>query len=142
MSSHTLLLVEDNEDDVFAFKRALKKSGIAPALQVATDGQKAIDYLAAAAEGTERNDYPFPALVFLDLKLPYHDGLEVLAWIRAHPRLTSLPVVILSGSDEPRDHARADELAARGYLVKPATSEDIRRMIDTITGADSRVEPQ
>src|SRR3954469_18637827 len=104
MTTKTILLVEDNEDDVFALRRALKKAQIANPVQVAEDGQKAVDYLAGVGHYADREEYPIPRLVLLDLKLPYRNGMEVLAWIRQQRSLDSLPVVILSGSDEARDH--------------------------------------
>src|SRR4051812_32235367 len=96
----TIVLVEDDEGDVFNFKRALKKTGIAIPIQLATDGQQAIDILAASADPAEREATPVPSIVFLDLKLPYHNGFEVLMWLRAQPHLQNTEVIILTGSEE------------------------------------------
>jgi len=127
-----MLLVEDNDDDVFALRRAIKKAGIANPLRVATDGQQAIDYLTAAADPAQRETNPLPFLVLLDLKLPYRDGFEVLEWIRRQPHLAGVVVVMLTGSDEHRDHQRAYALGARSYLVKPATVDDITRLLNSL----------
>ena len=125
MSAPALLLIEDNEDDIFAFKYALKKVGFTGPLRVATDGQQAVDFL----RGAEAPGSVVPSLVFLDLKLPYIDGMEVLAWIRSEPRFKSLPVVVLSGSNENRDRQRATALGIMDYLVKPVSLEDLRRLV-------------
>jgi CheY-like chemotaxis protein len=128
----TILLVEDNEDDAFALKWALRKAQVTLPIQVADDGQKAIDYLAGVGAYTERERYPLPNLVLLDLKLPYRTGMEVLAWIRERARFDALPVVILSGSDESRDHDTAAALGAREYLVKPPTPEQMLRVLTSL----------
>jgi CheY-like chemotaxis protein len=120
-TSDTILLVEDNEDDVFLLKRGFQHAGIVNPLKIVTDGQQAIDYLSGTGEFADRNSFPLPGLVLLDLKLPYLDGFEVLEWIRAHPVLKTSAVVILTSSPENRDRKRAAELGAQGYLVKPAS---------------------
>jgi len=100
-----ILLVEDNDDDVFLMKRALKDAQIANPLQVVDDGQQAIDYLLGTEQFADRNFYPLPAVVFLDLKLPVKSGYEVLSWIRSYKPLATLVVVVLTSSDEPADVA-------------------------------------
>jgi len=134
----TILLIEDNEDDVFMMKRALKLALITNPLQVVADGQQALDYLAGAGEYADRDKYPVPFLGFLDLKLPYVHGFEVLSWIRQRPELDCLLVVVLTSSAEERDHAKASALGARSYLVKPPTAEgvkDIFKSLGTEVGA-------
>lgn len=130
MAGDTILLVEDSEDDAFAFRRALKKAGVTHRVEVASDGRQALDYLLQVITGGDADRFPPPAIVFLDLKLPYHDGMEILEWIRRQAALSQLKVIVLSGSDEPRDRERAKSLGARGYLVKPATPDDLRRALE------------
>ena len=130
--TETILLVEDNEDDVFGLRRGIKKAGVTNPLRVVTDGQQAIDYLAAAEDATKAAEFPLPFLVLLDLKLPYRDGFEVLEWIRSQANLAQVVVVMLTGSDERRDHQRAYALGARSYLVKPASAEDIKRLLGSL----------
>lgn len=120
-TARAILLVEDNEDDVFLMKRALKSAGILNPFSVVENGQQAIDYLAGAGPFADRDRYPFPAVVFLDLKLPIMSGLEVLAWIRQQPSLENLVVLVLTSSSEPSDLTRAYGLGANSYLVKPPT---------------------
>lgn len=122
-AARTILLVEDNEDDVFVFKRVLQKAAIDNPLQIATNGQKAIDYLGGIAQHGNRELSPLPFLVFLDLKLPYLSGFEVLRWIRSRPELNSILVIVLTSSPEEKDHERAYALGARSYLIKPPTPE-------------------
>jgi CheY-like chemotaxis protein len=140
-ATETILVVEDNEDDVFALRRAIKKAGVANPLRVVTNGQEAVDYLAATSDPTRQSQHPLPFLVLLDLKLPYRDGFEVLEWIRGQPHLAQMVVVMLTGSDERRDHQRAYSLGARSYLVKPALAEDIRRLLDSLDSHGQKINP-
>src|SRR4051794_15355706 len=80
--SNTILVVDDNEDDVFALRRALKKANIANPQQIAIHGQDAVDYLSGKGKYADRAQFPLPFLIFLDLKMPFRDGFEVLTWLR------------------------------------------------------------
>jgi CheY-like chemotaxis protein len=121
--TRVLLLVEDNPDDVFLMRRALKKTGLALPIHIVTDGRQAVEYLSGASNYQDRSRYPLPSLVFLDLKLPYLNGFEVLKWIREDETLNALDVFILTSSPEERDKQTASELGAKAYLVKPPTSD-------------------
>jgi len=127
-----LLLVEDNPDDVFLMRRALKKAGLNLPLHVATDGRQAIEYLSGTAQYGDRDRYPLPSMVFLDLKLPYLNGFEVLEWIREHPELSALDVSILTSSPEDRDKETAQRLGVRAYLVKPPTDASLREVLENL----------
>jgi CheY-like chemotaxis protein len=127
-TSGAILLVEDNEDDVFLMQRALKKAGIANPLFLAEDGQEAIDYLAGNGKYADRSTYPIPAIVFLDLKLPEIRGHDVLAWIRGEPHLRNVVVVVLTSSSEPQDLKESYRLGANSYVVKPPTAEQLLDM--------------
>jgi CheY-like chemotaxis protein len=119
MSDPTILLVEDNPEDVSFFKRALAKAGLSWNLRVAEDGQKAMDQLSIGpAESPSWH-------VLLDLKLPKKSGLEVLAWIRSHPTLNPLPVIVLTSSDVPADVEGARSLGVDAYIVKPLTTNGL-----------------
>jgi CheY-like chemotaxis protein len=124
--NQTLLLVEDNEHDVFLMRRALSQAEIPNPVHVVGDGEEAIDYLAGNGDFNDRARYPFPALVLLDLKLPFRSGHDVLEWIRDEAELNELVVVILTSSDEPEDVNRAYKLGANSYLVKPASLSQLR----------------
>jgi CheY-like chemotaxis protein len=128
----TILLVEDNDDDVFAMQRALRKAQITLPVQVVTNGQKAVDYLSGAGDYSDRNYYPFPSLVFLDLKLPYIHGFEILGWIREQPGIRDLAVVVLTSSGEESDRNRADTLGVYSYIVKPPEPQQLRRLLEAL----------
>jgi CheY-like chemotaxis protein len=128
----TILLVEDNDDDVFAMRRALKLAQVANPLQVVTDGKQALDYLSGQGPYHNRKDYPLPFIVFLDLKLPFVHGFEVLSWIKHQAALEAVIVVVLTSSDEPRDHERAYTLGARSYLVKPPTAQHLTDLLKNL----------
>ena len=121
--NNTILLVEDDENDVFFMRRALQKANLELPMQVVMDGESAIDYLEGKGHYGDRATHPLPAMVFLDLKLPYLHGFEVLGWIRKQPLLKGLPVIVLTSSPEDRDRQQAAELGARAYCVKPPTRE-------------------
>jgi CheY-like chemotaxis protein len=130
-TNRAILLVEDNEDDQFLMKRALKEAGITNPLLVAEDGQQAMDYLSGAGRYADRQQFPFPAVVFLDLKLPFKNGHEVLSWIREQLHLNSLIVVILTSSNEQSDIKRCYSLGANSYVVKPPTPEQLTDLAKT-----------
>ena len=128
----TILLVEDDQDDIFIFKRALVAANVLNPVVVLSNGQAVIDYLSHQGEYSSLEKNPLPFVIFLDLKLPYLDGFEVLTWIRQQPQLNSVVVVVLSGSDESRDHKKAYELGARSYLLKPPGAQDIREFMESM----------
>jgi CheY-like chemotaxis protein len=124
-TNRALLLVEDNEDDVFLMKRALKSARVVNPLLVVEDGQEALDYLGGAGKFADRDQYPLPAVVFLDLKLPFISGHDVLAWIRRQKEFESMVVIVLTSSNEASDLSRCYALGANSYLVKPPTPEQL-----------------
>ena len=115
----SILLVENNPDDVELMIRAFKKNGIKNEVIVAYDGAEALDFLFATGAYEARGTRGMPALIVLDLKLPKIEGLEVLRALRADERTRLLPVVILTSSKEERDLARSFALGANGYVRKP-----------------------
>jgi CheY-like chemotaxis protein len=117
-----VLLVEDSEDDAFFFRRAMKRVGIPCEFIHVWDGGAATAYL--------KDHQGQPHLVFLDLKIPVLNGFEVLKWIRDEGIKGPLEIVILSGSDDPRDIAAARELGVSDYFVKPVS---IQQLTDKIT---------
>lgn len=123
-----VLLAEDNEDDFFLSHRALTKAGIDSVHHV-EDGRQAMDYLAGRGPYADRARYPFPDILLLDLKMPFHTGHEVLEWLRAQPGLQTLAVHVLTSSDEPRDRERVRLAGANGYFVKPLRPEHVVRIL-------------
>ena len=124
-AANAILLVEDNEDDVFLMKHALNGAGVSNPVFVVETGQDAVDYLAGTGAYQDRSRFPLPIIVFLDLKLPLMSGHEVLAWIRAQRQLESLNVVVLTSSNEPSDVRRSYSLGANSYLIKPLTAQQL-----------------
>ena len=118
----TVLLVEDNPDDVFLMRRVFKKARIDARLLVVTDGKQAISYLEGTGDYQDRHLYPLPDLVFLDLKLPFLHGFVVLAWIRKQAYLNEVQVIILTSSMEDQDREKAAAFGAL-YLVKPPSRQ-------------------
>jgi CheY-like chemotaxis protein len=132
MNTKTILLVEDDEDDAFFMRRALTKAQINMPLHIAVNGQEALDYLGGAGKFADRAQFPTPAIVFLDLKLPCVHGFEVLKWIRSQPAFNELPVIVLTSSSEARDHEKALQLGATAYVVKPPTREMVLSVLDAM----------
>jgi CheY-like chemotaxis protein len=116
-----VLLIEDNEDDVFLLRRALKSARLEVDLTVLDDGEKAMSFFETATQATGTPE--LPDLVLLDLKLPYVHGFEVLEFVRNHEELKNLDVIVLTSSAELRDQEKATALHAHGYHVKPPTPE-------------------
>jgi CheY-like chemotaxis protein len=128
----TILMVEDRPADVLLIRRAFGKANIRNPLQVISNGEDAIAYLAGTGAFTDRDASPLPCLILLDLKLPRRSGLEVLSWLRAQPELKRLPVIVLTSSKETSDVNRAYELGANSYLVKPVMFDTLLGMITTL----------
>ena len=120
----TILHADDNENDGLLLRLAFKKAGLPDRIVQVYDGEQAIDYLSGEAPCSDRVLQPLPHLLLLDLKMPRMDGFDVLAWLNGARDLKELPVVVLSSSAELSDSAKARELGARDYLVKPAELEE------------------
>jgi len=114
-----ILLVEDNPDDEALTMRALRSNNVPSDLVVARDGAEALEYLFATGRYTGRDASLMPQVIFLDLKLPRIDGLEVLRRMRAHEGTRLLPVVILTSSNEEKDRGEGYSLGANSYVRKP-----------------------
>ncbi|OLC01866.1 MAG: two-component system response regulator [Gemmatimonadetes bacterium 13_1_40CM_4_69_8] len=130
----TILLVEDNPDDVLLIRRAFQKAGIGNPIVALEHGDEALAYLDGRDRYGDRQRYPLPTLMLLDLKLPRRSGLEVLAWVRQHSGLKRLPIVVLSSSRNEVDINRAYDLGANSYLVKPVAFDDLLRLVRSLEG--------
>jgi len=120
----TILLAEDNEDDVLLIRMAFKRSTIENPMRVVGDGREVIRYLQGLGPYSDRKKYPVPQLLLLDLKMPNVDGFEVLTWIRKQPEWKSLPAVVLTTSFYGPDIKRAYTLGANSFLTKPADFDE------------------
>ncbi len=127
----TILLAEDDDNDVFLMRAALKKAAVPAQLIVARDGQEALDYLGGNGNGAPHPGH-VPSLLLLDLKMPRLNGFDVLTWIESRPELSQLPVVILSSSSQESDIARARQLGADDYQVKPSDFHDLVSLVKAL----------
>ena len=128
----SVLLVEDDPNDVALTQRAFARAGFANPLQTVNDGEQAIAYLAGQAPYADRRRHPLPMLVLLDLKLPRRSGFEVLTWLRGTQNIRRLPVVVLTSSQHSPDVDRAYDAGANSYLVKPVAFEGLLSVIRTL----------
>ncbi len=112
--NHPILLIEDNPVDVDLTLRAFKKQNLTNPIEIARDGEEAINMVAKWEAGK-----PIPIVILLDLKLPKFNGLEVLKEIKSHPVFQKIPVVVLTSSSEDSDINTAYKLGANSYIVKP-----------------------
>jgi len=126
-----ILHVDDDPNDVFLLEHAMHKAGIANPMHLVTDGRQAIEYLKGLHQFADRQRFPLPHLVLLDLKLPYVMGLDVLKWIRQESGM-ALVVVMLTASAEEADIAAAYRLGANGFLTKPSEAKKLQEMVRAI----------
>ena len=129
LQKQNILLAEDDPNDVLLIQRAFAKAGLKDVLKIVRDGEQAIDYLSGRGVYADRERYPLPYLLLLDLKMPGTDGFEVLQWLRGEPELRRLLVVVLTSSNLQADVDRAYELGANSYLVKPVEFEEMVNLI-------------
>ena len=130
----SVLLVEDDLNDIFLVKRAFKRARLQSPLQVVTDGQEAIHYLRGVGKYADRETHPLPTLIVMDIKMPRKTGFEVLEWVKGQGRpLRRIPVVIVSSSDNPADINQAYELGANAYMVKPMNYREVEHLFQSIT---------
>jgi CheY-like chemotaxis protein len=128
-AERTILLAEDEEDDVFLMQRALAKLQVPVRMEVVHDGEEVLHYLSGEGPYADRQAFPLPSLLLLDLKMPRKTGLEVLEWLEGRPEFAGLPAVMLTSSLVARDIKRAKNLGAKAYLVKSVRSEELRRLV-------------
>jgi len=121
MNEIEILLVEDNPDDLEMSLHALRKAKIANRVQVARDGQEALDFIFCEGDFADRTMDHGPRVILLDLKLPKVDGLEVLKRIKSDPLTRKIPVVILTSSKEQNDVIESYDLGTNSYIVKPVS---------------------
>jgi len=129
-----ILLAKDREDEVLLILRAFREANFLNPLHVVTNGEEAVAYLEGTGKYANRAEYPLPALLLLDLKMPRKNGFEVLEWIRHQPDLKALRVVVLTASDHIADVNRAYQLGANSFLVKPVAFPNFVEMTRALKG--------
>ena len=132
MKEGTILLVEDNEDDIVLTQRALKKANILNQVVVVRDGKEALDYLRCEGDYANSTDRELPVVILLDLKMPRMGGLDCLKEIREDRKLKVLPVVVLTSSSEDRDICESYQLGANSYIQKPVDFDQFVKAIQTL----------
>ena len=132
-TAKTILVVDDNEDDITLMKRMFRRSRILNPMQAVTTVEDAICYLKGEGVYSDRARYPFPTLLFVDLRLSDGSGFDVLRWIRSHKARSPVGVVVLSGSDM-NAFKMAYDLGAHSFLVKPLRFEDFQNMVSHVRG--------
>ncbi|MCI0748548.1 MAG: response regulator [Verrucomicrobia subdivision 3 bacterium] len=129
---HTILIAEDDPNDVFFLKISFRDSGISNPVQFVSDGEEAIAYLEGTGSFADRRLHPLPGLVLLDLKMPRKSGFEVISWMRHHSAFKLIPIIVLSGSAIVEDVNRAYEMGVNAYMIKPASNLALERLVRTI----------
>ncbi|HEX7192298.1 MAG TPA: response regulator [Thermoanaerobaculia bacterium] len=127
-----ILIIEDNDSDLELTLRALRKANLANKVLALRDGTQALDYLFGEGEYAGRDVNHHPRVVLLDLKLPKVDGTEVLRRIKSDPRTATVPVVVLTSSNEERDRLSSYQLGANSFIVKPVEFDSFSRAVTEI----------
>lgn len=127
-----ILLVDDSDDDSFFFHRAVARVGVAIQTQRACNGQEAIDYLLGAGKFSDRQRFPIPHLIMLDLKMPICDGFDFLSWKREQVSLAGIATVVMSSSSMEADIRRSYELGAHSFTTKVMTTDRLAERISAL----------
>jgi CheY-like chemotaxis protein len=125
---YTILLVDDDENDVLLARMAFEKSGISNPIHWAKDGTDAVAYLQGEGIYADRKLHPFPELMILDLKMPRMTGLELLEWTDERPQNRVIPTIVMTSSRLEHDIEKAYDLGAHTYMVKPSSFEELVTM--------------
>jgi len=128
-----ILLAEDLPDDIVLIRRALERAGVKNPFFVVRDGEECLAYLEGMGKYANRDEYPLPDILLLDIKMPKTDGFEVLRTIRSIKSLSALRIVMLTSSEEIFDINKAYGLGANSFLVKPLEFEDFTAMMRTLS---------
>jgi CheY-like chemotaxis protein len=131
-ANYPILLVDDDENDVLLTRMAFEKIGLPNRIHWARDGVEAVAYLNGEGIYTDRHLYPFPEVLIVDLKMPRMTGLELLAWLRDHPEYRVIPTIILTSSRLDADIEKAYNLGANTYMLKPASLDDLAKMVKAV----------
>jgi CheY-like chemotaxis protein len=127
--NQTILLVDDSDDDLSLLKHACRAAHFQASLQTVSNGEEAMAYLEGKGAFADREKYPLPLVMILDLNMPKMGGLSLLEWVRSQPKFRRLMIITLTASTRPEDVERAFDLGTNSYLVKPTTLAGLVAMI-------------
>ena len=127
-----VLSVDDNDVDGALLERAFKRTSVPARLYRVSEGPQAMAYLSGDGIYKDRESYPLPDLVLLDLAMPKMSGVEVLKWIRQQSIIHQTRVLIFTSSEKPEDFRAANEIGADGYLLKPTKFDDLKKLVKQI----------
>jgi CheY-like chemotaxis protein len=127
-----VLIADDDQDDIKFVSRDLRKLGLAHPIHSVANGEQAISYLKGESPYGDRNQFPYPILLVLDLKMQPLDGFGVLKWLQENPRYKTFPVLILTGFSERQKITEAYRLGATTFLTKPVTLPDLKETIHAL----------
>lgn len=130
----TILLVEDNDDDVILMLSALKRGGLANPVQRVRDGEEAVAYLLGKEEFGDREKFAYPSIIISDLKMPRMNGIELLKWLNENPAFRVVPTIMLSTADNASEVSQCYLLGASAYFVKPPMMEGLVEIMKAIAG--------
>jgi CheY-like chemotaxis protein len=139
-SDITILIAEDDPNDVMLLELAIRRNGISSPVRVVRDGEEAVEYLEGHGKYADRQKYPLPSVIISDVKMPRRSGLEVIEWVRQHPQCAITPIVMLSGSRIEHDVISAYRLGANSYFTKPSTLDELADLIRIAHAYWSRCE--
>ena len=138
----TILIADDDEDDVFLLRDVLKATDLINPVQIVTTGEDTIDYLAGNGAYADRDKYPYPTLLFLDLNMPKKNGLEVMEWVQSNREQHPLGVIMLTGLSSASEMRRAYELGVHSFLIKPLQFDDFKHLVTYLDGLQVRQSEQ
>ncbi|HSU56706.1 MAG TPA: response regulator [Candidatus Dormibacteraeota bacterium] len=130
MKTLCVLQVEDTEEDVVLLRYAFQQAGIQSVLRAVPHGEAAMDYILGKGDFYDREAFPLPALILLDLKLPGMSGLELLGWVRSSSPIRMVPVIVLSSSSHRTDVESAYERCANAFVTKPSGIDELTELVE------------
>jgi CheY-like chemotaxis protein len=125
----TVVIAEDDEDDITLLQSALSGIGCEHTVRIVRDGRELIDYLKGEGPYEDREKYPFPGVLMLDIKMPRLSGFDVLRWLSKHPDCCVMPTIVFSSSAQEQDIKLAYELGASAYFVKPMAFQNLKEIL-------------
>jgi CheY-like chemotaxis protein len=132
-----VLIADDNPDDAKLARRAISHLHLENPVHIVNDGHQVMEYLKGEGAYQNREKFPLPALLLLDLRMPQMDGFEVLRLVQGNPQFASMPILVITGFQNVRQLSEAYRLGARSFLTKPINTRDLRNAIDGLANSSS-----